>query len=237
MESAPYGELFGPTSPIRVVLAVTPSPKKPRRAAIRVGEMGKQGRTVATLSTAAIERLQITPGTEWTPEIEEKTRGEATYERVLEAGMKMINRRALSEAEVRKRLAARGHEPAHVDRAIRRMLELGLIDDTKLAAEIVDLAHTRRPTGEAMLRDKLARKGIGEGTIDGTLAEHRSQNNPVDEAVRLATKKLVTLRGLDPATRRRRLFGLLARRGFDEETVRAAMEKIGEVGDADYMSA
>ena len=45
---------------------------------------------------------------------------------------------------------------------------------------------------------------------------------------RAARKKLRALAPLDPAVRRRRLYAFLARRGYDGEDIRRAMDAVGE---------
>jgi regulatory protein len=45
---------------------------------------------------------------------------------------------------------------------------------------------------------------------------------------RAARRKLRSLAKLDPATRRRRLYAFLARRGYDGEDIRRTMAAVGE---------
>ena len=49
----------------------------------------------------------------------------------------MLGRRELSEAQVRQRLARRGHEPDSVDAAVARLRQERAIDDTRVAEAIV----------------------------------------------------------------------------------------------------
>ena len=82
-----------------------------------------------------------------------------------------------------------------------------------------------------MLREKLVRRGIDEKTIDEKLRESRAGSDPVADAMRLATKKLAAMCGHDATTQRRRLWGLLARRGFEEDVVQTVIEKLGLAGE------
>jgi regulatory protein len=45
----------------------------------------------------------------------------------------------------------------------------------------------------------------------------------------LARRRAETMRGLDPVVRRRRLYAYLARRGYDADDVRRAVEAVIEV--------
>jgi regulatory protein len=48
----------------------------------------------------------------------------------------------------------------------------------------------------------------------------------------VAHKRVRTLAKLDPATRRRRLYGFLARKGYDGDKIRLAMQRVLNAGEA-----
>jgi regulatory protein len=54
-------------------------------------------------------------------------------------------------------------------------------------------------------------------------------------AIQLARKRAASLGGLDPLARRRRLYGFLARRGYEADEIRAALAVVlrgdGDAGD------
>jgi regulatory protein len=79
------------------------------------------------------------------------------------------------------------------------------------------------------VEQELARKGVarsvaGEAISDVFEEEAVDQRAIVEEAAR---KKLRSLSGLDPAVQRRRLYGFLARRGYDLDDIRAAIDAAG----------
>jgi regulatory protein len=117
-----------------------------------------------------------------------------------------------------------------VDRAIERLTEQGLLDDSAFAesftrAKVLGAQQSRR-----RVQQDLARKGVAREVTDAAIAtvfeeEQVDQREIVEQAAR---KKLVSLRKLEPVVRRRRLYAFLARRGYDADNIRAAMDAVGE---------
>lgn len=98
---------------------------------------------------------------------------------VLQAAIRFLETRARSVAEVRRRLVDAGFDPALVDGAVDRLLELRLLDDEEFARAWVASRDRARPRGSRALRAELARKGIERVTIDAVLAE-REETDPED---------------------------------------------------------
>jgi len=93
----------------------------------------------------------------------------------------------------------------------------------------------RKPTGRRLLVHKLYRKRLPREVIGRVVEQAVSQTDPVADARSLAQQKLrgATLSRCDPQTRRRRLSGMLARRGFDYETIELALAGLAELRGAD----
>jgi len=90
------------------------------------------------------------------------------------------------------------------------------------------------------VQQDLARKGVARDVTDAAIAtvfeeEQVDQREIVEQAAR---RKLASLRKLELAVRRRRLYAFLARRGYDSDDIRAAMDAVGEaLQDADDVAA
>lgn len=110
------------------------------------------------------------------------------------------------------------------------MTEVGLIDDAELARSWVDSRQQRRYLSRTALRHELQRKGVERDVV----AEAVAAVSPDDEreaARSLALKKLRSLRGLDATVQRRRVAGVLARRGFGADVVAAVLKELRFAGD------
>jgi len=148
-----------------------------------------------------------------------------SYDRALN----MLAFRARSSSELARSLVRKGEEKAHVDWAIARLQEQGLLDDAAFAraftrSKVVGGKQSRRRVEQELARKGVARTVAGEAIDDVFEDEAVDQRSIVEEAAR---KKLRSLAGLDPAVQRRRLYAFLARRGYDLDDIRAAIESAG----------
>jgi regulatory protein len=79
-----------------------------------------------------------------------------------------------------------------------------------------------------LLRQKLYQKGIGRSLIEKLVGEATDAQDLAPGAVELARKKLRSMQRLDIDTRKRRLYGLLARRGFNPDTISSVMAELAD---------
>jgi regulatory protein len=148
-----------------------------------------------------------------------------SYDRALN----MLAFRARSSSELARSLVRKGEEKAHVDWAIARLREQGLLDDAAFAraftrSRVVGGKQSRRRVEQELARKGVARTVAGEAIDDVFEEEAVDQRSIVEDAAR---KKLRSLAGLDAAVQRRRLYAFLARRGYDLDDIRAAIESVG----------
>src|SRR4051812_6373820 len=103
-----------------------------------------------------------------------------------------------------------------------------LLDDTKFAAEYARQKLVVGGSSSRRVQQELQKKGIGREQAKEAvifIAEEES----VDEgasAEKAARKKFKSLARLEPEVQRRRLFSFLARRGFDLDDVKRAVETV-----------
>ncbi|ABS02981.1 regulatory protein [Kineococcus radiotolerans] len=118
--------------------------------------------------------------------------------------------------QLAEKLAAKEVPAEIVVEVLDRFEEVGLVDDRAFAESFV---HARRSgRGRRALAQELRRKGVDDETAADALevVDHDSQAEAARELVR---RKLRSTAGLERAVRERRLFGLLARRGFPTDVV------------------
>lgn len=191
-------------------------------------EVQVDGKGFATLSLDAIERLQLAVGRS-VAGLEERIGREAAQLKTYDRALNMLAFRARSSAELARSLVRKGEEKPHVDWAVSRLQEQGLLDDAAFAqsftrAKVLSAKQSRR-----RVQQDLARRGVNRAVSDEAIdtvfqEEEVDQRAIVEEA---AHKKLRSLRALEPAVRRRRLYAFLARRGYDGDDIRSAMEAVG----------
>ena len=207
-----------------LITAIPPTPRHPGRFEILV-----EGKSYATLSLDAIERLQLAVGRSIAG-LEERIAGEAAQLKVYDRALNMLAFRARSSAELARSLVRKGETKELADRAVARLQEQGLLDDAAFAQSFTRAKVLGAKQSKRRVQQDLARKGVDRAVSDAAIAtvfeeEGVDQREVVEAAAR---KKLRSLVKLDPVVRRRRLYAFLARRGYDGEDIRHAMEAVGE---------
>jgi len=212
-----------------VISAIVPAQRPAGRFAVLV-----EGRERAVLSLDAIERLGLVVGRP-VAGLEEAIALECARLQSYDRALNMLALRARSSSELARSLVRKGEERAHVDWAIARLQEQGLLDDAAFAraftrSKVVGGKQSRRRVEQELTRKGVARSVAGEAIADVFEEEAVDQRAIVEEAAR---KKLRSLAGLEPAVQRRRLYAFLARRGYDLDDIRAAVAAAGstETGD------
>lgn len=203
------------------VTALSPTKRDPSRISIKV-----DGKYVGTVPDDQLKTLGITIGTEWHDDLASHVVGAVAFGKALNSAMSGIARRMMSNTQLRRKLRDKGHEDPVIDRVLERLNNVGLMDDEAFGRALISDQMKRKPAGPALLRSKLYEKGVDRSLIEKLVDEACEQTDLVADAIRLAESKVRTMRRLDDATRRRRLYGALARRGFKSDTIRTAMEHV-----------
>jgi SOS response regulatory protein OraA/RecX len=137
-------------------------------------------------------------------------------EALLVAG-RALRRRDVSRQGVAERLERAGVAPAAKRRALDALRDAGAVDDARLArARAASLAE--RGWGDSAIVARLEAQGIPEAEAHAALETLPPEN---ERAGRVAA------RIGDP----RKVWALLARRGFDPETAQAVVERLDESRD------
>lgn len=105
---------------------------------------------------------------------------------------------------------------------VDRFEEVGLVNDEKFAELLVRSRMAERPMSRVGLSRELSRKGIDRDVAEAAL-DSVSAEDEMSAALSLARKKARATEGLDPVVRRRRMYGALARRGFNPEQIMCAV--------------
>lgn len=118
-----------------------------------------------------------------------------------------------SRAQLEAALARKDVPEDVAARVLDRFTEVGLVDDAAYAEMLVRTRHGERGLARRALAEELRRKGIDPEVAAGAL-DQVDDDDEQRAARALVEKKARTTRGLDPDVRRRRMAGMLARKGF-----------------------
>ena len=156
----------------------------------------------------------------------------STYDRALD----MLEARARGVTELRRLLLKKGEPEADVDAAIARLEASGILNDASFARQLtrskaIGAGLSRRRIGQELAKRGVSRE-ISDAAIDEVFEEEAIDEDASIE--RVARKKVRMLSRVDDATRRRRLYGFLARRGYDSEDISRVIQiLLSGVGSAD----
>ena len=137
-----------------------------------------------------------------------------------------------SRAQLETAMARRQVPDDVAGRVLDRLTEVGLVDDEAYAESLVRTRHADRGLARRALAHELRAKGISpevtEGALDGLGAEQERAT-----ARSLVVRKASSTAGLDPRRRRRRLAGMLARKGYPPSLALAVVDEVLDAEGAD----
>jgi regulatory protein len=148
-------------------------------------------------------------------------------------GLHLLGRRELSVAECRSRLADRDHDSEAIDAAIARLLEVGALNDARVARASARTSFTIKGRGRLRIARELQAKGIARDIADAALEEVFGDR---DERALVASALNNRLRGrttLKDRAESGRLYQYLMRQGFTPGAVMAELRALrsGNVDD------
>jgi regulatory protein len=105
-----------------------------------------------------------------------------------------------------------------------RMAAVGLVDDVAYAGMLVRSQQAGRGLAKRALARELRTKGVDDETARATL-ESIDPEGERDRAAQLVAKKLRSMHGLEPLVQKRRLAGMLARKGYPADLAMAVIRE------------
>ncbi len=144
---------------------------------------------------------------------------------VRERCLNLLAQQPRTRAELERKLSQAGAPEEAVAAVLDRLAQVGLVDDTAYAQAYVRTGVGVRRRGTRSLRTELRQRGVAPEVIDLAAAEVDEQDERAT-ALALATRRAPGLARLAPEVRRRRLMGLLLRRGFSGSLVSEVVAQV-----------
>lgn len=149
------------------------------------------------------------------------------YERAKALALRLLKARGRSRAELLGALEAKGFAPDIAAKVGDDLTRLGYLNDRAFAEDAIRSVTRSGPASREMLERRLERHRVEPAAAGSALNEALAGRAAIDDAAALAAERLSSMPGsLDDLTRARRLLGVLARRGFDEETALEAVRRV-----------
>ena len=131
--------------------------------------------------------------------------------------LRLLTDRARTRTELVTALRRKGVPDDAASTVLDRFAEVGLIDDAAIAENYALVQHRQRGLAAPAVAGKLRQRGLDENTIRTALMSIDASSEQA-AATALVARKLRTLQHLEPSVQARRLYGLLARRGYSAST-------------------
>jgi len=177
------------------------------------------------LDTKADHQLKI--DTPWTQDLADALNDELAQGNAYRAGIRILTKRAKSAKELARKLKEYGYEPNAIAWTVERLTELQVLDDENYARMVVRAQLARKPAGRRLLSGKLYEKGIDSSLIDLVLDEALEERDTMADARKLAQSAARSISDRhEPDVRKRRITARLARRGFDFDVIRKAVDEL-----------
>lgn len=141
--------------------------------------------------------------------------------------LKLLRYRSRSKKEMFERLRRKGFDNDQINRAMEFLEDVGLMKDEVVARELFRNAIERKYLGRKGIEMFLSRRGIERELINETLSTHTREVEK-GVALKLVEKKLKTLKNYPENIVKRRLWGILQRRGFSTDIINIAVKSVEE---------
>lgn len=133
----------------------------------------------------------------------------------MQAALRLLRTRDRTEAELRLSLSTKGFKEPEVGLVLKSLEEARYVDDKRVAEREVEKA-VLEASGHLLVEHKLQQRGVEEGRIDDALSNLPDQ---------LALAEQAFWKNRKPGDTPARAAGRLARKGFDEDTIQAVVER------------
>lgn len=234
-----------PAFPAARITALEEHPRRKGRVLVSV-----DGEAIGALSVDLVTDLGVREGGVVTAALRNDLAVAARRTAMLDRALDLLAVRSRSASELRRRLvrprptargAGRGAgrdatagtaappaDPQDIDWVIQRLSAQGYLDDAQFARQFARARMVGGGVSRRRLQDELYRRGVGR-EVAAEAIDHTLDDAQLDEytaARDAARKRLRALASLDHAVLRRRLYGFLARRGYEPDVVSRVLREV-----------
>ena len=193
--------------------------KNPRRRSVFL-----DGKFAFGLDEEVVVRLGLEKGADLTELKIKEILSQKAENEAKNAALRFLSFRRRTEKEIRDKLKGKGFDEKSIKSTIDKLKGYDLINDSEFATAWVKERLAYKPRGKKLLRQELWKKGIKKEIIDQVtdeLCQHEDKS-----ALELLEKIKGRYKNLEPRVARRRMYGLLLRRGFSYEAVNHALQSV-----------
>ncbi len=184
------------------------------------------GKRIGRIKIETRNTHELKKSMRWTPELFDALFKEMTRQNALRSAMRMLTLSARSRSDLERTLCWRGHDRDAAIWAVEKIDSIGALDDELFARGLVRRELLRKPAGRRLLEAKLRAKGVSGDITDLVISEALGERDMYADALKIAISGARTMPdSLERIKKVRRLSGRLARRGFEADIVRRAVDE------------
>jgi len=139
-------------------------------------------------------------------------------EAVKKAALRLLNFKPRSESELRQRLARKKLPAEAIESVIAKLQKEGMLDDEKFAKLYALSRIQSRVFGKGQIRRELTHRGVSPAFVTKAM-ESIEDFDEFEVAKDLAARRVGHMKGSSSDTKKRRLHGMLLRRGFPTDVI------------------
>ncbi len=147
---------------------------------------------------------------------------------IKQRAFRYLGRRQHSTSELRIKLKQKRYETELINEVLDDLKKKNFLDDTKFAEMFVEEKMKLKLWGEQKLRSELVKRGIKSEIITDVLANKISEEEKLNNAMIIASKKYDTLknRNMDKDVIKRKLFTFLNSRGYNYDVIKEVYDEL-----------
>lgn len=205
------------------ITALAERPRKPGRYRLEV-----DGKPVATVDVNLIVELGIKIGRDYDDALDARVQQSAAKLETIDRALNALASRSRSTRELERWLVGKQLPKEHIPAALERLTEMGFLNDFEFARGFARSRAVNRGQSRRRIEAELSKRGVSRTVIGQAIADV-FEHEEIDERAQVnvaAAKKLKSLLKLEPDVMRRRLYGFLARQGFNAQLIGEVMRQL-----------
>lgn len=219
MDSLPHDRPDQPV--VRTITRITPGKRRPNRANVYL-----DGQFAFACNLNVVARFKLREGRKLdAAELEKIERGEIRQE-CFDKAMRFLQMRLHSRSELRRKLIRNEYAPAMVDEVLDDLARMDYINDERFALAKARSAATHKHHGRRRALMELLKAGVKSEVASRAIEEVFDPADSLATARELAARQAPRLRKLEAEVARRRLAGMLQRRGFDYSDIKPVIDEV-----------
>jgi len=173
-----------------------------------------------------VARFRLVEGQTLSPQEIESIQNGAIRRECLDHAIKSLERRLHTRVELATKLKKQEYPAGVIEAVLDQLTEMNYVNDQRFAEKRAELTAKYKHHGRNRAMMELAKKGVARETARMAVEKVYESHDSAAMARDLVRKKYRALERLGPVVARRRLYGMLLRRGFDFATIKPAVEEV-----------